>query len=90
MAALALALVPQLVGHSAFAWTVRWLSPTLVSVVILVEPLLSSVGGAVLSDEVPGVTVAAGAVVLVVGVGLTTVAEQRDVAPDPPELVGPL
>lgn len=89
LAALALALGPQLVGHSAFSWSVRWLSPTLVSVLILAEPLLSSVGGAVLFDEVPGLTMAAGAVVLVIGVGLTTVAEQRHVASPEPELVSP-
>jgi drug/metabolite transporter (DMT)-like permease len=82
--AVALALVPQVLGHSAFTWAVRWLSPTLVSVVILGEPLLSSVGAAVLFDEVPGVLVAVGGAVLLAGVALTSLAEQGR-APTPAE-----
>ncbi len=82
--AVALALVPQLLGHSSFTWTVRWLTPTLVSSVILLEPLFSALGGVVLFDEVPGAVVVAGAVVLIAGVALTTVAEQ-DRAPLPVE-----
>lgn len=81
---LSLTLAPQLVGHSAFTWSVRWLSPTLVSVVILFEPVLASLGGAVLYDEVPGVAVVVGAVVLVVGVGLTVLAERRPAPPPAP------
>ncbi len=54
VAALALTLVPQLVGHSSFTWTVRWLSPTLVSVVILLEPVIATVAAVSLYDEVPG------------------------------------
>jgi drug/metabolite transporter (DMT)-like permease len=34
-----LALVPQLVGHTTFNWTLGFLSPTLVAVLILGEPL---------------------------------------------------
>lgn len=75
LAAVGLALVPQLVGHSSFSWAVRWLSPALVSVAILLEPLLSTLGGMVLFDEVPGVLAAVGGLVLVSGVALTTVAE---------------
>lgn len=84
LAAVGLALVPQMVGHSSFTWSVRWLSPTLVSVAILLEPLLSSLGGIVLFDEVPGPLVAVGAVVLVAGVAVTTVAESGS-APTPAE-----
>ena len=78
--------MPQLVGHSSFTWAVRWLSPTLVSVAILLEPLFSTLGGVVLFDEVPGGLVVVGGVVLVAGVALTTVAESGrapTVAEDP-------
>lgn len=77
VAALALALGPQVLGHSAFTWSVRWLSPTLVSVVVLLEPLLSSLGAVVLFHEVPGPLVVAGGVVLVAGVAVTTLATTR-------------
>jgi drug/metabolite transporter (DMT)-like permease len=80
LAALALTLVPQLVGHSSFTWTVRWLSPTLVSVVILLEPVLATVAAVGLYDEVPGPVVVLGGLVVIAGVAVTTVAEQRSVA----------
>lgn len=76
LGAVALALVPQMVGHSSFTWAVRWMSPTLVSVVILLEPLASTTGAVVLFDEVPGGLVVVGGLVLVAGVALTTLAEQ--------------
>lgn len=85
-AAVGLALVPQMVGHSSFTWSMRWTSPTVVSVVILLEPLIAGLGALVLFDEVPGALVVGGGVVLVAGVALTTVAEARgtpQVADDP-------
>lgn len=89
LAAVALALVPQMLGHSAFTWSVRWLSPTLVSVVILLEPLVSGLGALVLFDEVPGVFVVAGGVVLVAGVALTLLAERGWGGPGDEEPVVP-
>ncbi len=81
-AVVALCVVSQLVGHSSLTWSTRWISPTLVSVAILLEPVLASAGAAVLYDEVPGRAVLLGAVVLVVGVAVTTLAEQPS-APTP-------
>lgn len=40
---LILAVVPQLIGHSSFNWALRYLSASLVALVILGEPLLSTV-----------------------------------------------
>jgi drug/metabolite transporter (DMT)-like permease len=82
LAVLALCLVSQLVGHSSLTWSTRWISPTLVSVAILLEPVLASAGAAALYDEVPGPLVLLGAAVLIVGVALTTLAEQPS-APTP-------
>lgn len=76
LAVIALCVVSQLVGHSSLTWSTQWISPTLVSVAILLEPVLASAGAAVLYDEVPGALVLLGAAVLVVGVGLTTLAER--------------
>lgn len=76
LAVVALCIVSQLVGHSSLTWSTRWISPTLVSVAILLEPVLASAGAAALFDEVPGPLVLLGAVVLVVGVAVTTLAEQ--------------
>ncbi|HEV7719726.1 MAG TPA: DMT family transporter [Iamia sp.] len=76
VAVIALCVVSQIVGHSSLTWSTRWISPTLVSVAILLEPVLASGGAAVLYDEVPGGLVLLGAAVLVVGVAVTTLAEQ--------------
>ncbi len=38
----ALAIVPQLIGHSSFNWALRYLSASLVALVILGEPVLST------------------------------------------------
>src|SRR5215210_5751295 len=63
-----LALIPQLVGHTSFNWAVRWVSPTLVALVILAEPVGGSVMGYLVFGEAPGYLVIAGAAVLLIGV----------------------
>lgn len=83
-AVVALCVVSQIVGHSSLTWSTRWISPTLVSVAILFEPVLASAGAAALYDEVPGPLVLAGAAILVVGVAVTSLAEQPSV-PTPAE-----
>lgn len=65
---LLLAFIPQLIGHTSFNWAVRWVSPTLVALVILAEPVGSSILGYLVFGEVPGSLVLVGAVVLLVGV----------------------
>lgn len=50
---LALALLPQLLGHSCLNWSVRWVSPTLVSLTILTEPLVASLLGYFVFNEQP-------------------------------------
>jgi drug/metabolite transporter (DMT)-like permease len=65
---LLLAFIPQLVGHTSFNWAVRWVSPTLVALVILAEPVGSSVLGYLVFGEVPGFLVLVGAAVLLIGV----------------------
>ena len=63
-----LALVPQLIGHSAFNWALKYLPATYVSVTILAEPLGSSVLAAVLLREVPGIIQLAGSVLILAGI----------------------
>ncbi|HEY9615205.1 MAG TPA: DMT family transporter [Microcoleaceae cyanobacterium] len=68
-----MALLPQLVGHTSFNWAVRWVSPTLVALVILFEPVVSSILGYWIFGEIPGVTVLFGAGVMLLGVALAAV-----------------
>ena len=90
VAAVALCVVSQLVGHSSLTWSTRWITPTLVAVAILLEPVLATAGAAVLYDEVPGAQVLLGALVVVVGVALTTLAEQSTAPTAVDEPVGPM
>ncbi len=73
----ALALVPQLVGHSIFNWAVRWISPTLVTLIILFEPVLASFLGYLFFQEAPGVWVLLGAMILLVGVAIAVAGQKR-------------
>lgn len=71
---LLMALVPQLLGHTSFNWAVRWISPTLLTLVILVEPVIASGLGYFIFGEVPGTSVWLGAVLLLTGVACAAVA----------------
>lgn len=80
-----LALVSQLVGHTSMNYSLRFLDPTFVATVILLEPVVASILAMFIFSEVPGLLTAAGALVLLVGVVLVnsgmrsrTAATQKD------------
>ena len=72
-----MALFPQLIGHTSFNWAVRWISPTLVTLTILAEPVGSSILGAIVFHENPGAVVITGAVVIVVGVAIAALGTRK-------------
>ena len=65
-----LALVPQVLGHTSFNWAVKYVNPTLVTVLILLEPIGASLAAILLFKEIPGPGVLIGALVLLLGVGV--------------------
>ena len=67
---LLMAVASQVVGHTTLNWAVRWISPTLVTLAILFEPVSSSFLGYLIFNEVPGLLVLVGAVVLLGGVAI--------------------
>jgi drug/metabolite transporter (DMT)-like permease len=77
-----LALVPQLVGHTSFNYALRFLDPTLVATVILLEPIGAGLLALILFGEVPSAMTAVGALILVAGVALTA-RFSRPVVPSP-------
>ncbi|MEY2979536.1 MAG: DMT family transporter [Prochlorotrichaceae cyanobacterium] len=81
---LLLAIFPQLIGHTSFNWSLRWLSTTLVTLVILAEPIGSSLFGWWIFAEIPSPTVLWGALVLLSGVVVTAIAHPAE-APTPHE-----
>jgi drug/metabolite transporter (DMT)-like permease len=49
---------------------VKWITPTIVTLVILLEPVGSTILGLFIFGEVPGLVVLGGAVILLIGVGI--------------------
>lgn len=70
---LLMAIFPQLIGHTSFNWAVRYISPTLVTLTILAEPIGSGILGAVVFQENPGGIVILGAGVILAGMAIAAV-----------------
>ena len=77
LAALGMALGPQLLGHSAYNWSLKHVSPTFVAVVTLGEPVGSAVLAWIFFAESFASLQAAGFVMLLVGIYLAAVGESR-------------
>ena len=67
----ALALGPQIIGHGSMNYAVKFVSPTLLSTLILVEPLFATVVAYFLFAEVPGAFNIIAMGVILAGVSLT-------------------
>ena len=66
-----LALGPQIMGHGSMNFAVKYVSPTLLSTLILIEPLLASVLAFFLFAEMPPMASIFAMTIILVGVGLT-------------------
>ena len=77
LAALGMALGPQLLGHSSYNWSLRFVSPTFVAVVTLGEPVGSALLAWLLLGETFAPVQAAGFVMLLAGIYLAAVGEGR-------------
>lgn len=66
-----LAFGPQILGHGSMNYAVKYVSPTLLSTLILVEPLLASVLAFFLFAELPPIASIIAMVIILIGVGLT-------------------
>lgn len=73
---LLMAIFPQLVGHTSFNWAMRWVSPTLVTLSILFEPVFASSLGYFVFGEVPPPQVFLGAAVLLTGVAIAALGDR--------------
>ncbi len=66
-----MALLPQLVGHTSVNYLVKWWPATLVSVLLLFEPLGASLLGYLVFGEIPSLQVLLGATIILAGTLLT-------------------
>ena len=74
-AMIAIALVSQMIGHTGFNWALRVLSPAFIAVLLLGEPVLSTLLGWLYFTEGFGPETAVGAVLILVGIWLGVRAE---------------
>lgn len=74
------AALPQLVGHTILNWAVVQISPTLVTLAILFEPVGASWLGYLVFGEMPAPAVLAGAAVLLLGVATATVGAKKSLS----------
>lgn len=64
-----IAIVPQLIGHTSFNWSLRYLSAPLVSTIFLGEPVFATFFAYLLLNEVPSIAQLAGSALILGGVG---------------------
>jgi len=67
----ALALVPQLLGHSSFNWALKYLPAATVSVTLLGEPIGSTILAFFVLSERPGILELSGLILIMIGIYLT-------------------
>jgi drug/metabolite transporter (DMT)-like permease len=67
---LALAVVPMILGHTVYNWTLRYVTALVVSMSILGEPILSAILAYLLLSEVPTNWVVLGGILILVGIYL--------------------
>ncbi|MBE9142209.1 DMT family transporter [Planktothrix mougeotii LEGE 06226] len=70
---LLMAIVPQLVGHTSFNWAINQISPTLVTLAILLEPMGASFLGYLFFNEVPPLAVLIGGIIVLTGVAIAVI-----------------
>lgn len=73
----AMGLIPQILGHSAYNWALRWVSPGLVSVALLGEPLTGTFLAWLFLGEALTATKVLGGAVILVGIVLASRGESR-------------
>jgi len=65
-----LALIPQLLGHSIFNWSLKYIPASFVSVTLLGEPVGSTILAYFLLQQQPGWVKIGGAILILLGIWL--------------------
>jgi len=74
---IALALIPQVIGHSTFNWALKFLSAAYVSIALLGEPVGTVILAFIILKEKPTVFELVGGVLILCGIYLASCVEQR-------------
>jgi drug/metabolite transporter (DMT)-like permease len=65
-----MALMSQIIGHTSLNWSMRWISPTVISLSLLFEPVIASLVGAIVFGEVPSINLLLGGLIILGGIGV--------------------
>lgn len=65
-----MALMSQIIGHTSLNWSMRWISPTVISLSLLFEPVIASLVGAIVFGEVPSINLLLGGCIILGGIGV--------------------
>lgn len=74
---LLMAIFAQIIGHGSINWSIRWISPTKVTLAILFEPVGAGLLAFFVFNEVPPLTVLAGVLVLLIGVAIAVLGSSQ-------------
>jgi drug/metabolite transporter (DMT)-like permease len=72
---LAMALIPQIGGHTLYNWSLRWIPAPVVSLSLVGEPIGSSLLAWALLNQVPGIAVGIGGALALAGIYLTAIGQ---------------
>lgn len=65
-----MAILSQMVGHTSLNWSMRWISPTLVSLSLLFEPVVASFVAAIAFKEIPSFNLLLGGLIILMGIAI--------------------
>lgn len=77
-----LAVGPQLIGHSSYNWALRYVSATVIAIMILAEPIGASILAYVFLDEGVSAIKIAGGLIVLFGIYLAVRSTQRSAMSD--------
>ncbi|HDR16224.1 MAG TPA: DMT family transporter [Desulfobacteraceae bacterium] len=75
-AVVSLAFVSQLIGHSCYNWSLKWLSTSMVAVTLMGEPVFGTILGYLIFGEALTLWKAAGGVLILAGIYTASVSEK--------------
>jgi drug/metabolite transporter (DMT)-like permease len=65
-----MAVISQVIGQTCLNWSLRWLSPVIVTLAVMLEPLFSGMLAYAFFKEIPSITLLTGTVIILLGVGV--------------------
>lgn len=77
LTALGMAIFASLLGHSVLNWAVKYISPTLISMVRVLQPVFGTIWAIILFSEFPAPNQIIGGVIIIVGILIYTKTQAR-------------